>query len=311
MSHWAEIISLPFNLFVMEFETLFAIAPLLALGAVSTMGSLAGGIMSRDAQRESNRANQDNFQRQLREQKRQFNLNYRQQSIANQLNEMRQAGLNPASANTGVSSSPSSSPGTQLPNIIPENGDSIALSSMLRDAAEVANLSANTRKTNEEIDGVKWTNAVLESDAKFADAMHESQIKFQSSSSELNWTNVDRLINLTPLECEQLRAVTKQTLQLADNAKESLKLIRAQVANTQQNTKESEHRVKNMEQDIKESISREMLNYAKKHETDANIKYIEELTRHVDVQIGLDGIKCGIAGFDLRLLYDGGYDHLI
>ena len=106
--------------------------------AIGAGASLLGGFLATEAQERNNIRNQENFEKQLKESRRQFDMNFRQQSIYNQLQEQRAGGLNPAAANVGVSSSPSSSMGTQLPNISPAVGLADALGSfVLRVLAEI------------------------------------------------------------------------------------------------------------------------------------------------------------------------------
>ena len=128
---------------------------------LGSMLNLLGGTLNNVAQREANDANQRNFDKMFAENKRQFDMNYRQQSIANQLEQMRAGGLNPAAANTGVSSSPSPGTSTQLPNISPAVGLGSALSHIGLQSAQIRNIDADTRNKIDENEGIKETNNLL------------------------------------------------------------------------------------------------------------------------------------------------------
>lgn len=226
MSHLGQRFLCPFLFFVMDFEILYAFGPLLAAA-----GAFTSGLLNTMAQHDANERNQKNFDKQFSESKRQFNMNYRQQSILNQLREMRAAGLNPASANVGVASSPSSGAGFQLPNIMPENGFAMGLEDMALKSAQVGNITANTRKTNEESKGVEYTNEILASDAKFRDAYNQGTLNLQSAQSELAWSTTNRIDTLTPIEASQMRANTSATLQSIDNMKVDINRIQAYIKN--------------------------------------------------------------------------------
>lgn len=307
MSHFGQRFSALFYFFVMEFETLYAFGPLLG-AALAAGGSIVSGLLNRKAQEKANDQNQKNFEAQMAENKRQFNMNFRQQSILDQLRQMRAGGQNPAAANVGVASSPSSGSGTSLPNMTPENGFAMGLEDMALKSAQVANIASNTRKTNEELDGVKFTNAILASDAKFRDAFNQGSLNLQSSQTELNWSSTNRIDYLTPLEASQMRAVTKQTLQSVDNMKEDIKRITALTSNLEQNTKESQARVKSLEQQIKESISKEWLNYKEGHKMDKDMEYLDSLIGKLNVEIAEGGLRCQLDGFNIDIMQDGGVD---
>lgn len=184
-------------------------------GAIlGSMFNMLGGTLNNDAQRVSNEVNQRNFDKLFAENKRQFDMNFRQQSIANQLEQMRAGGLNPAAANTGVSSSPSPGTSTQLPNISPAVGLGSALSQIGLQSAQIRNIDADTRNKQDENEGIKETNKILSEDYFYKFATREDRIQLATANATIAVANMDILLST---EKEQADAVRKSLIKLSSD----------------------------------------------------------------------------------------------
>lgn len=150
------------------------------------------------AQAELNR----NFQSQMVDKANRYN------SMENQVGQLRSAGLNPALAYSGnnfapmsvPSGSSASSSGNVSPGSYPIVDAATPTLSGLRQMAEIKNIEAQTRKLDTE-------GSILESDAKFRDALNSSQLDLNNVSILLSDSGIqvnDEQIAKLRKDCEKL-----------------------------------------------------------------------------------------------------------
>lgn len=224
-------------------------------GAVSAIGNLFGFGQSQANAAAQNRMNRENIVAQQHENNinRVYNLQvarearnasmdftremydkqYKDNSYSSQIAQMKSAGINPALAYSSgnfsgasplsassptASSSGSISPNSRAGQVDPQYAANIALT-----GAQIANINAQTRKLNSETEGQGYTNEILESDAKFRDALNQGQInlngieiEFKGSAKDLNEEQITNLrkhyalldadIKKTLIDCDLVKA---------------------------------------------------------------------------------------------------------
>lgn len=284
--------------------------PLVGAALVQAGSQLVGGAMTTTAQNKANRENQILFHEQMRFNRDEAEKARRAQSLSSQLREMRLGGLNPADASSTLSSSPVSASSNALPDIKPQDGLGRAISSAFArmDIAQMRNLEANTRKVNEETEGVKFTNEILSSDAKFRDAVNQQHLDLESSNTKLNLNLAQRTEKMTDLECDQLRATTKVALQQLDNMSKDIEVMQATIENLASQNKLNDAKCNEIAQNIKESIAREYKTYKEAHKIDKDVEYLDNLIDQVKVSVARDNIALHLDGLDLKLMLNGGFD---
>lgn len=167
------------------------------------------------AQAELNR----NFQSQMVDKANRFN------SIENQVGQLRSAGLNPALAYSGNNfvpmSVPSGSSASSSGNVSPGSYPIVDVASPtlegLRQMAEIKNIEAQTRKLDTE-------GSILESDAKFRDALNSSQLDLNNVSILLSESG----IKVNDEQISNLRASTNLFQKKVDNLDRVNKLVESQ-----------------------------------------------------------------------------------
>lgn len=192
-------------------------------GAVSAIGNLFGFGQSQANAAAQNRMNRENIVAQQHENNinRVYNLQvarearkasmdftremysrqYLDNSYSSQIAQMKAAGINPALAYSSgnfsgasplsassptASSSGSISPNSRAGQVDPQYAANIALT-----GAQIANINAQTRKINAETEGQYSTNEILQSDAKFRDALNQGQINLNGIEIELKGSAKD------------------------------------------------------------------------------------------------------------------------
>nr|DAS73482.1 MAG TPA: minor capsid protein [Microviridae sp.] len=217
--------------------------------AISSIGSLLSGVLFSSnqlrQQREAQKWNQHVLDTQIRENlldrnfnaaQAELNRNFQSQmvdkanrfnSIQNQVGQLRAAGLNPALAYSGNNfvpmSVPSGSSASHSGNVSSSSypivdAGSIALQG-LRQMAEIKNIEAQTRKLDTE-------GSILESDAKFRDALNSSQLNLNNVSILLSESGID----VNDAQIANLRASTNLFQKKVDNLDYANKLIESQTA---------------------------------------------------------------------------------
>lgn len=180
-----------------------------------------------DAQIQENQKNRDfnasqaeisrNFAREM------FDASNRYNSISNQVSQMRAAGLNPAlaySSNNFVgANAPSGATASSAGSVSPTQyattdvaGPALAMS---RQLAEIDNIQAQTRKLNAE-------GSILESDAKFRDALNSGLLQMQHLSLVVQG-------NVPKLQDSQISEMRAHIAQMEEEAK-NLVLLRQQIS---------------------------------------------------------------------------------
>lgn len=180
-----------------------------------------------DAQIQENQKNRDfnasqaeisrNFAREM------FDESNRYNSMSNQVSQMRAAGLNPAlaySSNNFVgANAPSGASASSSGSVSPTQyattdvaGPALAIS---RQLAEIDNIQAQTRKLNAE-------GSILESDAKFRDALNSGRLQMQHLSLVVQG-------NVPKLQDSQISEMRAHTAQMEEEAK-NLVLLRQQIS---------------------------------------------------------------------------------
>ena len=183
------------------------------VAALSTVGSLAGGMINSSSIDRTNAMNLKISRENNAFNAKQALLNRIATSPIEQARQNKAAGINPAaSGSVPISQGSSQAQSSGLPDQLPNTALGDAILNMSRNSAEIANIESNTRKTNEELDGVKETNKILKSDAKFRDAWNQGAISLQSSSTQLNIANTDTLDAKRPHEVTLLRNQSNQLL---------------------------------------------------------------------------------------------------
>lgn len=285
--------------------------PLIGQGLINLGGSFVAGGFGAAQQAQANKQNQKNFDRQLEFNKSEAIAGREAQRISTQAREMQLAGLNPLGVSASLGSSPVTATSSTLPNIIPSDNvaSQFGLAARNFDVAQIQNLDANTRKTTQETEGVKYTNEILESDAKFRDAINTQHLDLESSNTKLNLNLAQRANDMTPLECEQLRASTKVALQQVDNMQKGLEQMDAVIDNLASQNKLNDKKCEEIAQGIKESMARTYKTYKEAHKLDKDMEYLDNLIDQVKVSVARDNIQLTLDGLDLKLmLKDGGYD---
>lgn len=201
--------------------------------AGSGVSSLFGGISSifnHSSQKKENERNRDftreMFDKQVQNNIKMWNMQNEYDLPVNQIERMRQAGLNPDLMYTGagVSSSPnlhSATPSGFSSGFSPfdlGNSDPLA-------TAQIALLDAQKDKVRSETKGQGYTNAILESDALYRDALNSGQVR------SLNVT-IDNTSSDTDLKRATISKISKD-IEVAD---QHILESRARIANLDADT---------------------------------------------------------------------------
>lgn len=197
--------------------------------AISSIGSLLGGLLGSSQQlkqqREAQKWNQHVLNTQINENaanrnfnaaQAELNRNFQSQmvdkanrfnSIENQVGQLRAAGLNPALAYSGNNFAPMSVPsgssasasGNVSPGSYPIVDAATPTLEGLRQMAEIKNIEAQTRKLDAE-------GSILESDAKFRDAINQNTLDIGHGTILIN----SKQLQLTDEEISKCRMATKE-----------------------------------------------------------------------------------------------------
>lgn len=288
--------------------------------AISSIGSLLGGLLGSSQQlkqqREAQKWNQHVLDTQIRENaanrnfnaaQAELNRNFQSQmvdkanrfnSMENQVSQLRAAGLNPALAYSGNNfvpmsvpsgSSASSSSGNVSPGSYPIVDAATPTLEGLRQMAEIKNIEAQTRKLDAE-------GSILESDAKFRDALNSSQLDLNNVSILLSESGInvnDQQIAKLRKECEKINSdVDLQSQEIA------LKWEQVRGQQLDNMLKEIDKSYKGKEYDalINKIVSDTHANYA-------NVKRIVELLAyekdsiktHSDLERVMQRVQCKMA----------------
>lgn len=155
---------------------------------------------------------------------------------ANQIKRMQAAGLNPDLMYSGVGSMPSassmpSSSASSSGGVSPVAAASLNLDNSMK-AAQVDLLKAQAKKTESETEGQTYTNSILESDAKFRDAINTGVVE----TSRVTVTNIksDTFLkeSTVSLQRKEMEQIDKNIEQIGHN----IDLICANISNTDADT---------------------------------------------------------------------------
>lgn len=229
-------------------------------GFFDTIASgLAGGVMSglgsiyfNNAQKKENQRNREfteyMYDKQVQNNIKMWNMQNNYDLPKNQIERMKQAGLNPDLfySGKGVSASPNlqaASAGSASTGSLPGYGgiaDAVNQSRLTE--AQIRNIDADTQKKKSETVGQDYNNEILQSDAKFRDALNSGQIKVQG----LTIDNLSKDLEVKDVNISYVRKTIEQ--------------VQANIDSLSQNIEESKARIRNLDVD---TISKQLDNALK------------------------------------------------
>lgn len=223
--------------------------------------TIGGGIINAIAQNKANKQNQANFERMLKFNHDEAELNAYRNSIIEQARQMKASGINPASGNTlGLSSGSTSAHASGLPNISPVNGFGSALGSSSIDVAQIKNIEADTKvKEAEARNTDKHTDWVS--------TLAQNQIDLNNAIIRFDDSQASRINSLLPEEKTKLNAeinnINKSTEQMSQNIQTMVSQIRVNDKN-----------IKLMDKQIDLMVSQMKKNYAEASNMNLNTKLL-------------------------------------
>ena len=289
--------------------------------AISAVGSLFSGIFGsaqqRKQQKEAQKWNQhvlntqvseNNANRNFNAAQAELNRNFQSQmvdkanrynSIENQVGQLRAAGLNPALAYSGNNfapmSVPSGSAASNSGNVSPGSYPMVDVASPLlagvRQMAEIKNIEAQTRKLDAE-------GSILESDAKFRDALNSSQLDLNNVSILLSDSGIkvnDEQVVKLRKDCEKLDS--DMDLQLQEIALK-WEQVRGQQLDNMLKEIDKAYKGKEYEALISKIVSDTRANYADVKRTVELLAYEKDsIKSHADLERVMQRVQSQMASF--------------